>query len=132
MSVTSLSRREFVAGSLGALALPNLLEASIAIGQTERQPAGELHYLTIRDAAARIKSRQLSPVELTQAILKRIDRVEPEVHAFITLTREAALDAARSAESEIVAGRYRGPLHGIPFRRSMRRWWPASRTREPS
>jgi aspartyl-tRNA(Asn)/glutamyl-tRNA(Gln) amidotransferase subunit A len=110
----SLSRREFFAGSLGALAIPNLLEASNANRQTPRQPAGELYYLTIRDAADRIKTRQLSPVELTEAILKRIDQVEPEVHAFITLTREEALAAARSAESDIMAGHYRGSLHGIP------------------
>jgi aspartyl-tRNA(Asn)/glutamyl-tRNA(Gln) amidotransferase subunit A len=67
------------------------------------------------DAAALIKSRRLSPVELTQAILDRIDRVDGRVGAFITVTREAALRAAREAEQEIARGRYRGPLHGIPF-----------------
>jgi aspartyl-tRNA(Asn)/glutamyl-tRNA(Gln) amidotransferase subunit A len=79
-----------------------------------RQPTRDLHYLTIRDAAARIRSKRLSPVELTEAILARIDQVEPKIHAFITLMRENALEAARSAEREIMAGRYRGALHGIP------------------
>ena len=102
----NVSRRGFLAGSIGiALAeqLPSIHAAT-----------GELHYLTLRDAAARIRSKALSPVELTQAILARIDHVEPKVHAFITITREHAVDAARAAEREIAAGRYRGPLHGIP------------------
>jgi aspartyl-tRNA(Asn)/glutamyl-tRNA(Gln) amidotransferase subunit A len=79
-----------------------------------QQPAGDLHYLSIRDAAARIRTKRLSPVELTQAILARIDQVESKIHAFITLTRENALETATSAEREIMSGRYRGPLHGIP------------------
>jgi aspartyl-tRNA(Asn)/glutamyl-tRNA(Gln) amidotransferase subunit A len=110
----NLSRREFVAGSLGTLALPHLLRASDRIAKTEPPAGGDLHYLTIQGASARIRSKQLSPVELTEAILKRIDQVEPQVHAFITITRDEAREAARVAEKEIMAGRYRGPLHGIP------------------
>ena len=67
------------------------------------------------EAAALIKARRLSPVELTQALLDRIDRLDGKVGAFITVTREEALRSAREAEREIAAGRYRGPLHGIPF-----------------
>ena len=48
-------------------------------------------------------------------MLDRIGRVEPRVHAFITVTRDEAMRAAREAEQEIAAGKYRGPLHGIPF-----------------
>lgn len=110
----NLSRRQFFEGSLGALALSGVLKAPDAAAAGPRPPVGELHYLTLRDAAALIKSKQLSPVELTDAIFKRIDHVEPEVHAFITITRDVALEAARAAEKEIMAGRYRGPLHGIP------------------
>jgi aspartyl-tRNA(Asn)/glutamyl-tRNA(Gln) amidotransferase subunit A len=58
--------------------------------------------------------RALSPVELTRALLARIERLDPTLHAFICLDAEAALDAARTAEREIAAGRVRGPLHGVP------------------
>jgi aspartyl-tRNA(Asn)/glutamyl-tRNA(Gln) amidotransferase subunit A len=75
----------------------------------------ELSYLPIAEAARLIHSGKLSPVELTQALLSRIDNLDHRVNAFITLTAERALDAARSAEVEINSGRYRGPLHGIPF-----------------
>lgn len=113
----NVSRRGFLAGSVGGVALVNA-RASNALGDPlpaqERMPANELHYLTLRGAAAQIRSKKISPLELTEAILARIDRVEPQVHAFVTLTREGALEAARAAEREIMAGRYRGPLHGIP------------------
>jgi aspartyl-tRNA(Asn)/glutamyl-tRNA(Gln) amidotransferase subunit A len=112
----SLSRRDFFAGSIGALSVSKALEREVLArpAQTLSAPPRELHYLTLRDAATRIRARQISPVELTKAILARIDHVEPKVHAFITLTREDALESARAAEREIMAGRYRGPLHGIP------------------
>ena len=75
----------------------------------------ELHYLTIAEAAELLRTRKLSPVELVDALLKRIDALEPQVSAFITLTADAARRQAQHAENEIVHGRYRGPLHGIPF-----------------
>lgn len=77
-------------------------------------PAADPSSLTIAEAASLIRTRRLSPVELTQAIFKRIDAVAPKVRAFITLTREEATHAAGIAEKEIAAGKYRGPLHGIP------------------
>jgi aspartyl-tRNA(Asn)/glutamyl-tRNA(Gln) amidotransferase subunit A len=75
----------------------------------------ELHYLTIAEAAALVRDRRLSPVELAQACLDRIARLDPQLNAFITVTGDLALDAAKKAEREIAAGRCRGPLHGIPF-----------------
>jgi aspartyl-tRNA(Asn)/glutamyl-tRNA(Gln) amidotransferase subunit A len=71
--------------------------------------------LTIAEAAALIKARKLSPVELTQACLARIKAHDERLHSFILLLEEAALAAARKAEAEIMAGNYRGPLHGIPI-----------------
>jgi len=71
--------------------------------------------LTIADAARRIAQKQLSPVELTEAVLARTARLNTAVGAFITVTSEQALAAARVAEREIQQGRYRGSLHGIPF-----------------
>jgi aspartyl-tRNA(Asn)/glutamyl-tRNA(Gln) amidotransferase subunit A len=70
--------------------------------------------LTIAEAADRISRRQLSPVELTEAILARIERIDPKVGAFITVAADQAMEAARAAERDIARGRYRGPLHGIP------------------
>lgn len=72
-------------------------------------------FLTIAEASGLIKSRKLSPLELTRMLLARIEAFDPQVHAFITPTPELALKQAREAEAEIVAGRWRGPLHGIPF-----------------
>lgn len=75
----------------------------------------ELHDLSIAEAAKRIRAGQLSPVELTEALLGRIHRLDNRVNAFITLTADRAMADAREAEAEIRRGRYRGPLHGIPF-----------------
>ena len=78
-------------------------------------PAAPLHHLTIHEAASLIKSRQLSPVELTQALLDRIDAVDDRLKTYITLLPDTAIAAARQAEAEISQGNYRGPLHGIPI-----------------
>ena len=75
----------------------------------------ELAYASIAEIAPRIRAREVSPVELTQACLDRIERLEPTVNAFITVTAEAALAEARAAEDDIQHGHYRGPLHGIPI-----------------
>jgi aspartyl-tRNA(Asn)/glutamyl-tRNA(Gln) amidotransferase subunit A len=75
----------------------------------------DLHYLTIAEAAHLIRTRKLSPVEYADALLRRIGTLEPQLNAFITLTAEFARKQARAAEAEISNGRYRGPLHGIPF-----------------
>lgn len=73
-----------------------------------------LHWLGAAEAGARFARRELSPVELTQALLARIAALDPVLHAFVRLDAEAALEQARTAEREIAAGRVRGPLHGIP------------------
>ena len=74
-----------------------------------------LHDLTLAQVAALIRTRKLSPVEYTRALLARTDEIEPQLSAYITRTSEAAMEAARAAEAEIARGNYRGPLHGIPF-----------------
>ena len=75
----------------------------------------EIHHLTVAQAAALIKKRKLSPVELTQTYLERTETFDPQLNAFITVTPDLALRQARRAEREITRGDYRGPLHGIPF-----------------
>ena len=76
---------------------------------------GELHFLTAAEASRLIQSRQLSPVELVEAFLRRIEAVDGAVHSYITVLGEQASEAARVAEREIAAGEYRGALHGIPY-----------------
>ncbi len=71
--------------------------------------------LTLTEAAQQIRNRELSPLELTRACLARIEQLNPTLNAFITVTAETALEQARQAEAEIMAGRWRGPLHGIPI-----------------
>lgn len=75
----------------------------------------ELDFLTISEASELIASRKLSPVALAEAKLKRIEALEPQLNAFITLTADRAIDDARKAEDAIMGGKYRGPLHGIPY-----------------
>jgi aspartyl-tRNA(Asn)/glutamyl-tRNA(Gln) amidotransferase subunit A len=90
--------------------------AVLATTRVAAQPRSDaLTKLSIDEASRRIGARDLSPVELTRAYLERIERFEPRVNAFITVTAEQALDAARAAERELAAGRSRGPLHGIPI-----------------
>ena len=72
-------------------------------------------FLTIAEASALISKRELSPVELVQSRLERIKRLDGKLNSFIRVLSEEALAAARLAEAEIVAGRWRGPLHGIPI-----------------
>jgi aspartyl-tRNA(Asn)/glutamyl-tRNA(Gln) amidotransferase subunit A len=70
--------------------------------------------LSLDEAAEAIRSRRVSPVELTETCLARIAEVEPRLNAFITVTADVAREQARGAEREIAAGVYLGPLHGIP------------------
>ena len=75
----------------------------------------ELCYMTAGDLAKLIEKRAVSPVEIIEAHLQRIDSLEPALNSFITLLPEQAMFAAKQAEEQIAAGRYKGPLHGIPF-----------------
>ena len=71
--------------------------------------------LTLTEAAEQIRSHRLSPVELTRECLSRVERLNPVLNAFITVTGDTALAQARQAEAEGMAGNWRGPLHGIPI-----------------
>jgi len=75
----------------------------------------ELTQLYLHQAAELIRRRELSPVELTRAYLRRIERLNPRLNCFITLTAEMAEASARSAEADLQRGEYRGALHGIPI-----------------
>jgi aspartyl-tRNA(Asn)/glutamyl-tRNA(Gln) amidotransferase subunit A len=70
---------------------------------------------TISELGQQLRRKQISPVELTQACLSRIERLNPSLNAFITVMAESATAEARTAEAEIARGDWRGPLHGIPI-----------------
>jgi aspartyl-tRNA(Asn)/glutamyl-tRNA(Gln) amidotransferase subunit A len=78
-------------------------------------PASDLVFQSAGELAPLIKSRKLSPVELVRAFLDRIEAANPKVNAFLTISGEQALEQAKQAEQEIRGGRYRGPLHGLPY-----------------
>ena len=75
----------------------------------------DLAYLGIVEAGKLFAARKLSPVELTDALLARCERLDPALHAFIRLMPDEARTAARAAEAEFAAGRIAGPMQGIPF-----------------
>jgi aspartyl-tRNA(Asn)/glutamyl-tRNA(Gln) amidotransferase subunit A len=111
MNAPRLTRRTVVkmlaAGSVGAVGYPFLAGAE--------KSARDLAELDLAEASRGVRDRSLSPVELTRACLKRIERYNPRLNAFITITGDRALAEARVAAEEIAKGHWRGPLHGIPI-----------------
>jgi len=76
---------------------------------------GEIAYLPVTALAELIRTRRLTSVELTDIYLDRLKRLGPRLQCVVTLTEERARRQAKQADTEIAAGRYRGPLHGIPW-----------------
>ena len=76
--------------------------------------ATDLAYTPATDLIARIRSKALSPVEVTRAVLERIEPANPKINAFVTVTADAALASARAAEAAVMKGERLGPLHGVP------------------
>jgi len=116
MSIATVSRRSFVkatlAGMAGSLVSKNTISAFTSAGKTS---VANLSSLTLADVSDLVRAKKVSPLELTNACLERIQQLNPKLNAFITITAEAALHEARSAEAEIQSGHWRGPLHGIPI-----------------
>ena len=75
----------------------------------------QLPFISATELASLIKSREISPVEAPEAYLERIPHVDGKLNSYITVTSERAMADARQAEQEIVSGKYRGPMHGIPI-----------------
>ena len=75
----------------------------------------ELPFLTASQLSNLIETKEISPVEATEAYLDRIEEVDPKLNSYITITWEQAFESARQAEQEIAAGKHRGPLHGVPM-----------------
>lgn len=78
-------------------------------------PAAAVTDLTVTELAAQIRAKKLSSVDLTEACLARVRRLSPQLNAFQTVTEYLAREQARQADSDIRGGRWRGPLHGIPW-----------------
>ena len=75
----------------------------------------EILYLPVTELSRRVRQRQISPVALAESYLERCRNIGPQLSAFATLTPDLAMTQARAAGKEIAAGKYRGPLHGIPY-----------------
>jgi amidase len=89
--------------------------ASATYAGVARASVGFEPYLSLREAARRIATRELSPVDLTRDMLARIAAVDPVLKSYATVMADSAMAEAQTAAGEIAAGRYRGPLHGIPI-----------------
>jgi aspartyl-tRNA(Asn)/glutamyl-tRNA(Gln) amidotransferase subunit A len=106
------SRRAFLqlaSGVCATAALPSLADADLLAS-----PPTDLPSMSLREASELVRTKKVSPKELTAACLARIERLNPTLNAFITVTAEQAMTSAQLAEAEIMKGRWRGPLHGIP------------------
>jgi aspartyl-tRNA(Asn)/glutamyl-tRNA(Gln) amidotransferase subunit A len=77
--------------------------------------ADELIFAGLSEVSGLIDRREVSPVELTERMLERIARLNPQLHAWVAVLARDAMAQARGAEAAIAAGRRRGPLHGIPY-----------------
>jgi aspartyl-tRNA(Asn)/glutamyl-tRNA(Gln) amidotransferase subunit A len=107
------SRRDFLKTTARAWVAAALGPGAAA---AQAPPAGDdLAWLSLADASALVRDRQVSSVELTRACLARIAQLNPTLNAFITVTADQALRAAKTADTEIAQKRWRGPLHGIPI-----------------
>ena len=74
----------------------------------------DIPFLSATELSVRIKSKEVSPVEATEAYLERIDRLNPTFHAYLTVCADEAMASARESEVALARGEYRGPMHGIP------------------
>ena len=106
---------------LGTLAAGGIVTACTKEQPAEAKPdqpiassRSDMHYKSIREIARKIESREISPVELTRMMLDRIESLDGQLKSYATVTADRAMASARKAEQEIMAGNYRGPLHGIP------------------
>jgi aspartyl-tRNA(Asn)/glutamyl-tRNA(Gln) amidotransferase subunit A len=105
-----MSRRDFIQTSAS-------MTAYLSLGPTLRAPLNrdDLAFLTISELSELIRTRKVSPVEITRLMLQRIEKLNPILNAYITVTSEPAVKSAQDAEKEIQQGKWRGPLHGVPL-----------------
>jgi aspartyl-tRNA(Asn)/glutamyl-tRNA(Gln) amidotransferase subunit A len=113
-----LSRRSLMkaglAGAIGSL-VSGLPKGPQGLKRMSEDQRNDLTRLSIRETADLIRKKKVSPVELTTACLAQIEALNPVLNAFITITSESALAQARTAEADVMKGKWRGPLQGIPI-----------------
>lgn len=110
-----LSRRSALA-LLGTGALTTLA-ATAGASAALFAAAGDddLHWMGIEEIARLVRSRKISPVDLTRRMLDRIQKIDPALNSYATVMTDHAMEAAAAAERDLAAGKYRGPLHGVPI-----------------
>jgi aspartyl-tRNA(Asn)/glutamyl-tRNA(Gln) amidotransferase subunit A len=109
-----ITRRDFVSAAAAATALSSASRLTVAIA-TGPDESDNLAFLTMTEAAKRLRSREITSVALVAACLDRIKELDPKVNAFITVMRDQALAQAEQRDKEAETGKFRGPLHGIPI-----------------
>jgi aspartyl-tRNA(Asn)/glutamyl-tRNA(Gln) amidotransferase subunit A len=112
------SRRAFVKTALAAAGGALVVGGAHGAGSTTARDSTDENAqepLSLSETSRLLRSRKVSPVELTQACLRRIERLNPKLNAFITITAESAVTEAQQAQDEIQRGHWKGPLHGIPI-----------------
>ncbi|MCV7308501.1 Asp-tRNA(Asn)/Glu-tRNA(Gln) amidotransferase GatCAB subunit A [Mycobacteroides immunogenum] len=108
-----MDRRGFLAATVAIAA--GAAAACAAPPPPRATSLGQAHYASLLDAANAVRSGRVSPTELTSMMLARIARLQPRLHAYVTVTEELAMRQAAIADREVRDGHYRGPLHGIPI-----------------
>ena len=107
-----ISRRNFLQAGIATATIG----ASVLADAQSRPPRrDDFAFLTISELSELIRARKVSSVEVTRAVLERIEKFNPVLNAYITVTADLAMKSAREAESEIQHNRWRGPLHGVPL-----------------
>ena len=100
------SRRKFLQAGIGTAA---------TLRSTARGTRDDLPFLSISELSGLMRTRKISPVEVTSVMLDRIEKLNPILNAYVTVTADLAMKSAQEAEREIQRGKWRGPLHGVPI-----------------
>src|SRR5437879_115733 len=100
------SRRKFLQASIGTAA---------SLGTASQNYRSDLPFLSISELSELIRTRKISPVEVTRTMLERIEKLNPTLNAYVTVTADLAMKSSQDAEKEIQRGKWRGPLHGDPI-----------------
>ena len=113
--MANVNRRQFVQMTMALSAFTAVAGGRQVLAAGDQDAQGALVQLSMSEAARRIRARQLTSTELTKAFLQRIEIYNPKLNAFITVMGDEALRQAALLDSEANAGKFRGPLHGLPI-----------------
>jgi hypothetical protein len=112
----NLTRRDLLSRLAAAAVLPVAVSCGRGpAGSSASRLKGPLHYSSLADVATLIAARELTSKDVTQQLLARIAAVDGRLQSYVTVMTDHALASAVRADAEIGAGRYRGPLHGVPI-----------------